>query len=222
MERNLVMVQNQQIELLDDAVQLMQHWQQFCQQNQLGGTVSLADFAQWLLNQTTANEAVPASPRGNAQSPMPFAPPSASGQATVLIYRLYRYQRMLAKKAFEDAVPISLEEFFLLATVHQAAKPTKSEVISRNLLETTTGTEMLRRLRNLGYVVESVNPADRRARLLSLTSTGRALLDEAYPRLMNLAEWLVPPAILDQGGDDFIQTLHQLNRYHSGVPNHYR
>lgn len=58
--------------------------------------------------------------------------------------------------------------------------------------------EVTRRLEGRGLLVRWVNPEDRRARLLSLTETGRALTERAMPAVRRVQERLLAPLAADE------------------------
>ncbi|MDW8334582.1 MAG: winged helix DNA-binding protein, partial [Bacteroidia bacterium] len=78
-----------------------------------------------------------------------------------------------------DAKDISLDELGFLMVTEQLENPKKSEVIALNLFEPTTGTEILRRLIQMGLVSQQDNPRDKRSKVLRVTAKGREVIDEA-------------------------------------------
>ena len=94
-----------------------------------------------------------------------------------------RAARTLARR-FDDALrPLELSsgQFSLLMSLNRPAPPTIGAVASLLAMDRTTLTANLKPLERRKLVRTTVDPADRRGRLLRLTKTGLALLRAALP-----------------------------------------
>ncbi len=94
-----------------------------------------------------------------------------------------RAARALARR-FDDALrPVGLTsgQFSLLMSLNRPHPPTAGSVAELLAMDPTTLTANLKPLVRRGLVLSTVNPDDRRSRLLSLTDDGRARLAAAVP-----------------------------------------
>lgn len=94
-----------------------------------------------------------------------------------------RAARALARRFDEALRPVGLTngQFSLLMSLNRPEPPTISSVATLLAMDRTTLTANLKPLDRRGLVTLSVDPADRRGRLLSLTTAGRAVLASALP-----------------------------------------
>ncbi|WP_246357528.1 MarR family winged helix-turn-helix transcriptional regulator [Pyxidicoccus fallax] len=87
-------------------------------------------------------------------------------------------------RRFDDALrPVGLThgQFSLLMSLNRAEPPTMGSVASLLAMDRTTLTANLKPLERRGLVKTTVDPADRRGRLLTLTDAGLQLLQSAVP-----------------------------------------
>jgi DNA-binding MarR family transcriptional regulator len=100
-----------------------------------------------------------------------------------LCLHVQRAARALARR-FDDALrPIGLTngQFSLLMSLNRPKPPGMAAVASLLAMDRTTLTAALKPLRRRGLVRITLDPADRRGRLLALTAKGRSLLASAVP-----------------------------------------
>lgn len=94
-----------------------------------------------------------------------------------------RAARRLARRFDEALRPLGLTsgQFSLLMSLNRPKPPSISSVAVLLAMDRTTLTANLKPLERRGLVGVSVDPADRRSRLLTLTEQGRHLLTAALP-----------------------------------------
>ena len=82
--------------------------------------------------------------------------------------RVATIQRTWLKLALKDQLDLETEWYYFLHTINTRVLVRKTDIISINLLfEPTTGIDILNRMIRAGLLLEKVDPADKRARLLS-------------------------------------------------------
>jgi DNA-binding MarR family transcriptional regulator len=107
-------------------------------------------------------------------------------------------------RRYDDALrPMRLTngQFSLLMSLNRAEAPSIGSVAALLAMDRTTLTANLKPLERRGLVKVTVDAADRRSRLMSLTSAGRALLAAAIPlwkRAQTMNERLVSPSSCDR------------------------
>ncbi|WP_161964537.1 MarR family winged helix-turn-helix transcriptional regulator [Mucilaginibacter endophyticus] len=91
-----------------------------------------------------------------------------------------RYAKSYIKKALEGTPLQTAEDFTALAILLTHQFLSKSELISHNLQEKASGTEVIRRLVASGLVKQWDDEKDKRSKLIAITEKGRSLLFEIF------------------------------------------
>lgn len=107
---------------------------------------------------------------------------------STLLNGLYRFARHYVKKALVSTDIKTLEEFGFLASLIKTPGLLKSELIKLQLLEISSGTEVLRRLIQSAYIEEIADLNDRRSKRLFLTQKGRDTIIEAFAEMYKAAK----------------------------------
>lgn len=102
---------------------------------------------------------------------------------TCLCLHTQRAARALARRFDEALRPVGLTngQFSLLMSLNRPEPPTMAPVAELLAMDRTTLTAALKPLERQGLVTISVDPRDRRGRLLILTDRGRETLAAAVP-----------------------------------------
>ncbi len=102
---------------------------------------------------------------------------------TCLCLHVQRAARALARRFDEALRPVGMTngQFSLMMSLNRPAPPPMKPVAELLAMDQTTLTAALKPLQRQGWVEILVNPADRRERLLQLTSNGKAALAAAVP-----------------------------------------
>lgn len=100
-----------------------------------------------------------------------------------LCLHVQRAARALARRFDEDLRPFDLTngQFSLLMSLNRPAPAGMGSVAQVLAMDRTTLTAALKPLERRGLLKISVDPADKRSRLLTLTAAGRRLLAKALP-----------------------------------------
>jgi DNA-binding MarR family transcriptional regulator len=102
--------------------------------------------------------------------------PELAGHLRLVISRTARRLRQ------EAGVELSPSLTAALATVGRHGPLTPSELAARERVQRPTATRVLARLEELGLIVRTPDPQDRRSSLVAATEAGSALLDELRTR----------------------------------------
>lgn len=84
-----------------------------------------------------------------------------------------------------------VEEFGLLVTILNMGSPIKSETIQSNIMELSSGSNMLIRLKKKGFVSEFADSDDKRVKRLKLTEKGEGVVRKAVVLVQKVAHLLV-------------------------------
>lgn len=84
-----------------------------------------------------------------------------------------------------------IEEFGLLLSIQQQVNPQKTEVIYSNLFELSSGTDILNRLRERGYISEHADDTDKRAKRLKITPAGEKVIEKSVKQIGFMAKMML-------------------------------
>lgn len=173
------------------------------------GQLHTQHFAVWLARRTAEKEQVAAGKEASDTGR------NDSLAIPRLLVFLNRYARNYAKKALEDSVLGSMDEYVYLRIVSDTGGMTKSDLIYRNRHEKPTGMEIIRRLLAAGLIEQSDDPDDRRSKQLRISHAGKEALQKVAIRMnvvwelitgnLNSAEKLLLLQLLEK-----LETFHQL------------
>lgn len=99
-------------------------------------------------------------------------------------FAIKRATRALTRLYDEALAPtgLTIEQFTLLVAASIAGGATVTALAERLVMDRTTLSRNLRTLQRQGVVALRADPADRRARTVTVTPTGERLLGDAHPR----------------------------------------
>jgi len=102
-------------------------------------------------------------------------PPTKEGLLMKIIGRIARLGLLYSNLALQDTGLNQIEEFGVMVTILQLKNPTKIAVINANLLEVSSGTDLLSRMKKRGLIREHDDASDKRIKRLSLTRKGEKI-----------------------------------------------
>ncbi|UKB82085.1 winged helix DNA-binding protein [Chryseobacterium sp. MEBOG06] len=102
--------------------------------------------------------------------------------ARMLVFN-YRYASMYFKKALKESNINTLDEFSFLIVLMTYPFLTKTELISKLIMEKTSGVEVIKRLLKQDLIREFDNPNDKRSIMVAITDKGREELSGLLPKM---------------------------------------
>lgn len=142
--------------------------------------------------------------------------PDINGQLVILIRKIGKFHIMYSNKALEVTGLDQIEEFGILVIIFNKKNPIKSEVIFDNLLELSSGTNMLIRLKKRGLITEYPDSEDKRVKRLKLTPKGEETLKKAKELVLKVAGMMVN-SLTDDDKQLCIQMLSPINAHFSSI-----
>ena len=144
--------------------------------------LSLSEFSGFLINHLgQANSEAAADVRFgdkyDASTQLAYQIDNTIGR--LFIY-MSRYAKSYVKKTLDGTPLQSPEDFTCLAILLTHDSLSKSELISRNIQEKTSGTEVIRRLIHAGLVSQLNDVHDKRTKSISITDQGKQLLYRVF------------------------------------------
>jgi len=144
-----------------------------------GKELGLSDFSGYLINNLSKSSQPVASLDvrfGNQEAKtqeLAYQIDNAIGR--LLVY-MSRYAKSYIKKTLEGTPLQSQDDFTCLAILMTHESLSKSDLISRNMQEKTSGAEVIRRLLTAGLVKQWDDTIDKRSVRISITESGKELL----------------------------------------------
>ncbi len=119
---------------------------------------------------------------------------------------LYRYMRGYMRKAIKTTKLQTTDDYIYLVTIMARGPITKTDLNLCNVMEKTTGAEIIKRLLTLGLIEQTSNPNDKRSLLVSITPEGREELKKLFPELQVSADIFL--SSLNRGQKQILLQLH--------------
>ena len=142
--------------------------------------------------------------------------PDINGRLMILLRRVAKYHITYSNKALEGTGFDQIEEFGLLVTIFNEVNPIKSEAIYNNIIELSSGTNMLNRLKKRGLVTEYADTVDRRVKRLQVTAKGKEALMIAKDKVQRVAS-MMSYGLSDEDKKLCIQLLSPVNSRFNGM-----
>lgn len=155
--------------------------------------LSIQDFTGFLLNNiagandNAANSEVRFGSNDSAALDIAYQLDNNIGRLFVF---MSRYAKFYIKKALDGTPLQTAEDFTALAILLTHDHLSKSELISHNLQEKTSGTEVIRRLIASGLVRQWDDEKDKRSKQIAITDEGRALLYRVFVDMNNVSKMI--------------------------------
>ncbi len=184
------------------VIPLLDQWEKFIEENP---QKDIYAFANWLLasKQDQIRESGPPESGKGVENAV---------QAAILITRLQRYLGMYVKPAIKALGFTREHEYNFLYQVSKMNNPNKNDLSKENMVEFSTGRDIIRRLILKNLVSEKVNPDDKRAARLHLTAKGRKILDKSFDMIAEtFTDFLGDLSLKEQV--QLITLLNKLNKY---------
>jgi len=137
------------------------------------------------------------------------------------ILRIARFEEFYIRKYLIDLPLNSRLEYLFLFTIDNLEKARKTDLINIHLVEYTTGMDTIRRLIKNKLLNELPDEQDKRAKVLSLTKEGGAILKKANKR-MEEARNAFLACISSNKWKKTMPVLKEINEFHNNIYlNHY-
>jgi len=162
---------------MNKTVELVNEWAGFEQRHP---DADIGDFCRhYLISQREKDRKMPLE-----GGDIPWHP---NGLLLKMMGRINKLNLIFAAKALEGTGVDQLEEFGMLLTVRRLKTPRKTEIIYANIFELSSGTDMLNRLREKGFIKEYADKEDRRSKRVSLTPAGEKTISLCAERMQKCA-----------------------------------
>lgn len=133
---------------------------------------------------------------------------------STLILHLNRYARIYSKNAISKSPFTSMDDVIFLINLQHLGTMTKTKLIELNIHEKSTGTQIINRLINNGYVKESSNRRDKRSKEICITYSGSQALEQVMDNVRKATRIVAGDITLEEKLQ-LIRILQKLEFYHS-------
>jgi DNA-binding MarR family transcriptional regulator len=180
------------------------------------GSLTMADFVSFLTRKMSTPSV---ETRQDSGDEAPWLTDMGNETDTVIarmVTVMNRYAKSYIKRALEISPIQTAEEFSFMLYLVTNQSLTKSELIFKNIMEKTSGMEVIKRLLKLGLVEEHEDENDKRSKRLSLTATGRHEIFKVLPTMQKVSS-LVAGNLTKQERQTLAQLLAKLDHYHHSI-----
>ncbi len=188
-------------------IPLIEAWETFSLNND---NDKLSDFGHWLIEKKSEDIGLENYFNSN-NAEYNFS--SQNSEASFLIWRLSKFIRHYVKPILTENGLSGQDDFAILAHIDYLKTCSKKEAVEANIIETSTGIEIIKRLVKQKLILENENKEDKRQKLISLTKKGQELLREIYIGFSGIQDVLV-----EMGKDErmfLISVLKKLDSFHT-------
>jgi DNA-binding MarR family transcriptional regulator len=152
---------------------------------------SIDEFLGYLNAKTGRNELEIRNISGENKVLYKFEYPSATRDISILIVMMNRYAKWYIKKVLRDSLLQTPEEFSFLITLMTYDSLNKSELITKQIMEKTSGVEIINRLVKRGMIFETADHNDKRSIRISISEAGKEEILKILPHMNKVSEIVV-------------------------------
>lgn len=177
---------------------------------------SVEDFRMWL-NDKKYTEESPTKLFKNENHKVSFTENEICKQVLLL----GRYSKLLIRKGLGEFPELANEEFTYLYRLKDEPFLTKIQLIEKNGHEKQTGTQIIKRLLEAGFLEEKNDEIDKRSKRLNLTKLGEQTFHESVDKVNKTSKIL--SGKLDEGEKiELLRLLRKLNEFHGHIYTDYK
>ena len=200
----------------DFFIDLIFHVKEFENSESFKPNSNVDDFRVWMNDKKYSDES-PTKLFRNENHQVSFTENEICKQVLLLA----RYSKILIRKGLTDFPELANEEFTYLYRLKDEPFLTKIQLIERNGHEKQTGTQIIRRLLEAGFLEEKNDEDDKRSKRLNLTRTGEEIFHESVSKV-NQTSKILSGKLSDDEKNELLKILRKLNEFHSHLYADYR
>ena len=141
---------------------------------------------------------------------------STSSDISIMLVLMYRYARGYIKKALKSSKLQTADEFSFLITLMTFDSLTKTELIKKQVMEKTSGTEIIKRMEHACFISETGDVNDRRSIRVSITESGRQEIYRILP-LMSVVSKIITGNLTKEEINTLAYLLKKLDYFHNDI-----
>jgi MarR family transcriptional regulator, organic hydroperoxide resistance regulator len=129
---------------------------------------------------------------------------------------LHRYSKFYLKKVLKDSLLQTIDEYSYLICLYYSEGLTKTVLSNLNVMEKTSGNEVIRRLLKSHLIRQQQDVADKRSMRVTITEQGKAEIKKIFPKL-NTAAVILSGPLPDGEKASLDRSLSALCDYHHRI-----
>lgn len=174
-----------------------------------GDEINIHNFSIWLSKrvgtQDTENFDIDWEGRVNGRS--------AESIINTSLVHLYKYAKLYSKLAIADAPFSTIEEVIFLINLLHSGSMSKKQLIEMNILEKSTGIQIINRLLSAGFITETTDVRDRRSKQIEISTLGESVLAAHMDKIREASKTVVGN-LTEREKLQLIQLLSKLEDFH--------
>jgi len=145
-----------------------------------------------------------------------FSQNKISTDISILVTLLFRYAKNYIKKALKDSKINTADEFSFMITLLTYDSLSKQELINLQVMEKTSGIEIINRLIKKGFICQFNDETDRRSKRIKITGDGRKELLSILPQ-MNMVSKIIVGKLTQEEQQSLLNILNKLDDFHNDI-----
>ena len=190
-----------------DIIKDIVNWLEEYQKEEHTDELSLESFIFWLNSRLFSESYAEKSKQSSEMLDM---------ELSFLLVMQSRYYKTYAKRVLGESELTSPDGFSFLYHLSHTDSFRKMELIKMHHLEPPSGIEVLKRLLKKGFIAESDDAEDKRAKRISITEKGKKELQSIMPKMKEVFQLMTAELSLNEKLHA-IGFLKQMNDFHSGI-----
>ncbi len=186
------------------------------EREEVGVETNMSDFLGFLNSKYKSENVKTRQLRGDYEG---YKYEEKNGPATdisILIVLMFRYAKGYIKKALRDSAIKTADEFSFLMTLMTYDSLSKSELIQKQVMEKTSGTEIINRMIKMGLIESFNDEADKRSVRVKMTVAGRMEIIKILPEMQKVSK-IVTGNLSETEKSTMAYMLRKLEHYHNDI-----
>ncbi|EMS33659.1 transcriptional regulator, MarR family [Mariniradius saccharolyticus AK6] len=172
-------------------VQLIDLLDRFEAENPAGMTYNLKDFVGYLNAQSGFGQSAMREISGQNNAELENVRIENNSDISIFITLMFRYAKSYIKKALQNSIIQTADEFAFLITLISSGSLTKTELINQHIMEKTSGIEVIKRLLSQGMIQEFADETDKRSVRVAVTDKGKMEFFRVLPEMGKVSKLVV-------------------------------
>jgi len=173
-------------DILIELIQNLDEYEIEC--NHSNTEINITDFLGFLLSHHQSVNVKAKDIAGDLEHENILKQDNSSTDISILIVLMFRYAKSYMRKALKKSMIKTADEFSFLITLITYDNLTKTELIQKQVMEKTSGTEIINRLLKLGLINQFNDLEDKRSVRIQITTLGKEQLFEILPQMRNVSQ----------------------------------
>lgn len=200
----------------DFFIDLLKQVKEFESSDSYKPNADLEDFRVWMNDKKYKDES-PTKLFRNENHQVSFTENEICKQVLLLA----RYSKLLIRKGLADFPELANEEFTYLYRLKDEPFLTKIQLIERNGHEKQTGTQIIKRLLEAGFLEEKNDEEDKRSKRVNLTKKGEEIFHGSVSKVDQTSK-ILSGKLSDDEKNELLKLLKKLNEFHAHIYSEYK